>query len=201
MQNFINAIFELVKPERKDNCKNLFNILFGVDYQLPGAVIGKRPSLVAFDNSYYTGSSVESSLASALLTLNSNHGPFAGAYEVITKFYNKNVDIPKINAILQLTEGTKIPGFGNPVFKISDDRCEEVKNYWAQIDLKSFEEYDKISKTITQLLLNVKGKIINSNITFWNAAVIHYAGLPKTHASMIFILAIQLKYINKIWQQ
>lgn len=152
-----------------------------------------RPSCVAYKNCFKWGGTIENSLSSALLTLNSKHGPFSECYELI-ETYSK-IELAEFNrhVIIDIRDKNIIPGFGNPIIKTRDGRCEEIRK---ELELYT-NKYTTLSMTVEAVLKAEKQTSILSNLAFWVAASSHFLELPKTHASLLAILAFTICYTNK----
>lgn len=182
----------------KEVGKNIINALFSVNYDLPEKVYDKRPSFVGFNNVMKWGGKVESAHIASLTTLNSKHGCFHDAYELI-KVYFSAKNNPESFLFQYLTDKfnqNPVPGFGSPVYKGtgSDERCLIVRNSLPPLPV--LDAADKIIKTVKLFT----EKDIDANIVFWNAFAIYCLGLSKHYASLIFILATQIRYINELTQ-
>jgi hypothetical protein len=81
-------------------------------YLLSKEVEEIRPSCVAFKNCFKWGGTIENSLSSALLTLNSKHGPFTNCYDLINIFFEKSLAKFEEDVIIDIAKGKIIPGFG-----------------------------------------------------------------------------------------
>src|SRR5690606_36647873 len=107
MQDF--AIEKIVKKclIKKDDGAIVLRAVFNSNYELPPEIKEKRPSFLNFINTVAWGGTIENGFAAALTTLNSKHGCFAAAYDLIDNFI-KARGLPDMDIY---------PGFGNPVFK------------------------------------------------------------------------------------
>ena len=185
----------------KEVGKNIINALFSVNYDLPKKVYDKRPSFVGFNNVIKWGGKVENAHIASLSALNSKHGCFSDAYELIEAYFLLNGNTEENSFLfrkhLESKFDTKhIPGFGNPVYKGvgKDERCLIVRNSLPPLPV--LHAADEIIKTVRSFT----GKDIDANIVFWNAFAIYCLGLSKHYASLVFILATQIRYINETTQ-
>jgi citrate synthase len=147
-----------------------------------------------FNNVIKWGGTIENAIASSLLTLNTVHGPFTECYELIEKYSNSSIDIVGNYVRLEMENGRKIPGFGNPVIKGRDSRCLEISQKISKIS----NSYCLLSEFIEREIYLRKDIDIYSNLAFWSAAGAHAIGLPKSHASLIPILSFVCRYVNSV---
>ena len=180
--------------------KKIIDTLFEEDYKLPEEISKRRPSFLNFNNVLKWGGSVENAHISALSCLNSDLGCFGGCYFIIKTYFEDQSDNKEHTRELiysMLNFGKKIQGFGNPIYKglkSTDERCITVR--------KTLYENLPVEKDVNDLILLVKecvGKPIDANLVFWNALSIYLLGLTKEYASLVFILATQIRYINSLY--
>src|SRR6478752_4183782 len=117
----------------RDSYQEVFNACLRASYDLPEGVANVRPSYLNFKNTVIWGQSVENGMAAALMTLNSDHGPFSAAFEFIEKFLDKDVAFVQEHATIMIVDKVMIPGFGNPVIKTHDDRILPIKDELSKI--------------------------------------------------------------------
>jgi hypothetical protein len=193
MQEFLLKVIMCNSNRKvKDGDIELIDCVLKQCYLMDEELEDKRPSSVAFKNCFKWGGSIENSLSSALLTLNSKHGPFSKCYELIETFFEKSVAEFEEYAKLEIDNKKIIPGFGNPVIKGADTRCEDIRVL--------IEEYTPAYSALSKIIefhLHNNDKQIYSNLAFWCASAAHYLGLPKTHASLLPILAFSICYTNR----
>ncbi len=168
----------------KDVAKELIAALIKVNLLIPEEIKSLRPSLKAFNNIIIWGGNIEDAHASSILAMNAKHACFGDAYDTI-KYYVENRSL--ISRI--------IPGFGNPIFKEFDERCDFVRSELKRVFPIGLEILEKVEQEIYQFINNAT---VKSNIVFWNAGVIYLLGLPKDYASLPFIIATQIAYIKQI---
>jgi hypothetical protein len=171
--------------------------LFKANCYMPNEVLERRPSFLNFNKVIEWGGTVENAHIASISCLNSKHGCFGDAYDLIKTFFNDPDLIDKENTrnfiYDTLNRGSNIPGFGSPVFKglsSLDYRCNSIKGA-----LESISILDDLYVLIS-IVQNCTRKEIDANLVFWNAAAIYCLGLSREYASLIFILASQITYIN-----
>jgi hypothetical protein len=177
--------------------KKIIDRLFTSNYDLPREVAEKRPSFLNFNNVLNWGGSVENAHVASVSCLNSKHGCFGDAYDFIKMFFeDQSTDNEHTKEVVCdiLNSGQKIPGFGSPIFKgesSTDKRCYLIKDMlYSSLP---------VEKDVERLLDIVKDeKQIDANLVFWNALSIYLLGLTKEYASLVFILATQIRYINSL---
>lgn len=178
--------------------KKIIDSLFEEDYKLPEEISKRRPSFLNFNNVLKWGGSVENAHISALSCLNSDLGCFGGAYFIIKTYFEDQQDKKYTRELVYslLNSGKKIQGFGNPIYKglqSTDERCIAVRNV--------LYENLPVEKDVNDLISLVKecvDKEIDANLVFWNAVSIYLLGLTKEYASLVFILATQIRYVNSL---
>jgi hypothetical protein len=181
------------RREIEDGDLTLFNACLEAAMTMPDSVTGLRPSYLNFKNVVAWGGTVENGLASAILTLNSDHGPFAACFDFISKYFDKDLDFLE-KCVTLLLKSEIIPGFGNPVLKEKDPRTLLIR------ELIGSSKYEKISETV-EGVFQAKGKVgVYSNLAFWCAATAHRLGLPREYASCIPIMGFQLSYLQRVKQ-
>jgi hypothetical protein len=185
MQDFI--ISELTRKalalEHKSSI--IINAVLESNYELPPVMKKKRPSFLAFKNVLDWGGSVENAFISSLSTLNSKHGCFSEAYNLIDNFFVKGL-IYKMDIY---------PGFGNPIIKDNSDiRCLSISDAIRQ----EFPNQHKSLQTLIKRIRSITKKDIYPNLVFWNAAAVFILGLPKRYSSILFVMATQLRYLNEM---
>lgn len=180
----------------KSKANKIITALFEANYELPDQIAERRPSFLNFNNVLGWGGSVENAHVASLSALNSKHGCFGDAYDLIKTFgedyETKELVTDRICSIL--SSGKHIPGFGNPIYKgfNSDPRCQRIRNIlYDTLPSESFIE------SLIILVRDLSLKDIDANLVFWNAACIYLLGLPRECASLVFILATQIRYINE----
>lgn len=179
-----------IGPEDYD----LFKACLESSMSLPDNVSILRPSYLNFKNVVQWGGTVENGLAAALCTLNADHGPFTACFDLISKYFDKDLDFIERCGIIIIKNGENIAGFGNPILKMRDDRTLKIRERIGNT------KYEKISDTLEKVLQD-KGKIgVYSNLAFWCAATAHKLGLPRHYASCIPIIGFQLTYLSKVQQ-
>lgn len=197
MQDFIiqNLFNESILP-LSDEQKDLLSIVFDVCYNTDDKILQVRPSSVAFINCMKWGGSVENAIASSLLTLNSNHGPFTETRNLIELFFEKGLDEYKKYVKLLLDNRNIVPGYGSPVFKNKndDERCIKIIDKLSKLDRR----YEEIANE-TKIILSYYNKNIKRNIVFCISAVASYLKLPIHKTSSLFIIPTLLRYLN-LWQ-
>jgi hypothetical protein len=181
-------------PYRKAN--KIITALFEIDYELPDAIAERRPSFLNFENVLKWGGSVENAHVASISALNSKHGCFGDAYDLIKIFAEDYEAKEKSKGYIcdLLNSGKQIPGFGNPVYKgfNSDPRCQHIRDIlYDTLPSEAFME------SLISLVRELSLKDIDANLVFWNAACIYLLGLPRECASLVFILATQIRYINE----
>lgn len=170
---------------KKDDAAIVLRAVFNSNYDLPAEIKARRPSFVNFKNTVEWGGTIENGFAAALATLNSKHGCFNAAFDLIDNFINAR-GLPDMDIY---------PGFGNPVFKDDSDlRCSRIRNI-LRLHVPTSEDY--LSKLIDRVRTKT-GKYLHPNLVFWNAAAIHALGLPKRYSSLMFILATQIRYLEEL---
>jgi hypothetical protein len=191
MQDII--IQEILKysPFPYEQGRKIIEVLFEVNSELPKEIAARRPSFLNFTNVLGWGGKVENAHVASLSALNSKHGCFTEAYELIKATFEKNTK--EIESILLSSK--PIPGFGNPIYKgmASDPRCSAIRNVLFQELPCVHHQIDDLIRTIRNYL----NKDVDANLVFWNAACIYFLGLPKECSSLVFILATQIRYINE----
>lgn len=197
MQNIITKELlkhSLVSPE---NANKIITALFESDYELPDVIAERRPSFLNFENVLKWGGSVENAHVASLSALNSKHGCFGDAYDLIYFFFEDASYGKKDSTdyICNILNGKKqVPGFGNPIYKgfNSDPRCQRIRTVlYDNIPSEHFIE------SLISLVRSLSLKDIDANLVFWNAACIYLLGLPRESASLVFILATQIRYVNE----
>ena len=179
--------------------KILIRALFQSNYDLPFDVAERRPSFLNFKQVIGWGGSVENAHIASLSALNSQHGCFGEAYDLIKVYFESKMNgsddyyVDKICFILN--SGGKIAGWGSPIYKGSDRRCEAIL---MELENTLPEMQDIIDSLITVTSTTIDKEGVYPNLVFWNALVIYLLGLPKTHASLVFILATQIRYVNSL---
>ncbi len=195
MQDIITK--ELLKhslvPYEKAN--KIINVLFESDYELPDLIAERRPSFLNFENVLKWGGSVENAHVASLSALNSKHGCFGDAYDLIDVFCEFGESTTKDYISNILNSGRAIPGFGNPIYKgfNSDPRCQRIRH--VLYDTLPSEVF---AESLIVLVRDLSMKDIDANLVFWNAMCIYLLGLPREYASLVFILATQIRYINEL---
>lgn len=201
MQDVLTALIQKCsgrKLTEKDT--ELIRVTLDSCFELPKEIEDIRPSSVAFKNCVKWGGTIENALASSLLTLNSQHGPFKECYNLIDNYFINSIDISTISATLLMSDGYRLPGFGNPVIKDNDKRCENIETELHKLDTK----YYQLKVTFESLLERTKEKRIKANLVYYVCCVSHYLGLPPDFSSILAIIGFQFSYINRhqkdIWQ-
>ena len=180
--------------------KKIIDTLFAANYELPKAIAEKRPSFLNFNNVLSWGGDVENAHVASISCLNSKHGCFGDAYDLIKIFFedcSEGKEFTTETILDLLNRGKMIPGFGSPVFKgptSSDKRCKVIYdalylNLPVENDVEAFISIVRV----------VSEKQIDANLVFWNALSIYLLGLTKEYASLVFILATQIRYINSLY--
>jgi hypothetical protein len=179
-------------PYKKAN--KIITALFEANYELPDQIAERRPSFLNFENVLKWGGSVENAHVASLSALNSKHGCFGDAYDLIDVFCEFGEPLTKDYICNLLNSGNAIPGFGNPIYKgfNSDPRCQRIRN--VLYDTLPSEVF---TESLIALVRELSLKDIDANLVFWNAACIYLLGLPRECASLVFILATQIRYINE----
>jgi hypothetical protein len=179
--------------------KKIIDALFEEDYKLPEEISKRRPSFLNFNNVLKWGGSVENAHISALSCLNSDLGCFGGGYFIIKTYFEDQSDNKEHTREViysLLNTGKKIQGFGNPIYKglvSTDERCIAVrKTLYENLPVK--EDVDDLISLVKECV----DKPIDANLVFWNALSIYLLGLTKEYASLVFILATQIRYINSL---
>ncbi len=176
--------------------ERVISALFSVNYDLPEKVYDKRPSFVGFNNVMKWNGKVENAHIASLAALNSSHGCFGDAYDLIEVYFSaKDDNSAYLYQYLEDKFDTKlVPGFGNPVYKGvgKDERCAIIRNSLPPLPVLSY------AAEIIKSVRDFTGKDIDANIVFWNAFAIYSLGLSKHYASLVFILATQIRYINEL---
>lgn len=181
----IQQILKYSLVPKEIGCAVLSN-LFEADYSLPDEVVNVRPSLLNFNLVLNWGGNVENAYIASLSAINSNHGCFSSAFDTIKAYFE--------TGSLLMTNGI-VSGFGSPVYKgfDSDQRCELIRyNLFTLFRDQQFHIERLVNFVRTQT-----GKDIWPNLTFWNAMCIYLLGLPREYASLVFILASQIRHLNE----
>ncbi len=177
MPDFItSSLAELCQGVNFTDACFLIDRLIQVNAIIPDEIKDKRPSLVNFNTTIKWGGTVEQSFTAALSALNGKHGCFADAYRFISSGELRDCYRPNKKTI--------IPGFGNPVFKDVDYRCEMIK-----AALKTFIDAEKFNTFITQVERWENELGVKSNLVFWNAATVYCLGFQS---SMLHIHSLWL---------
>lgn len=177
--------------------KKIIDRLFTSNYDLPREVAEKRPSFLNFNNVLKWGGDVENAHVASISCLNSKHGCFGDAYDFIKMFFeDQSTDNEYTKKMIHhvLKRGQKIPGFGSPIFKgaeSTDKRCYLIKD----VLYTSLPVEDDVERLISIVRLE---RSVDANLVFWNALSIYLLGLTKEYASLVFILATQIRYINSL---
>lgn len=181
-------------PYKKAN--KIITALFEANYELPDAIAERRPSFLNFNNVLQWGGNVENAHVASISALNSKHGCFGDAYDLIKNFgedyETKERSTDYICNILN--SGKQVPGFGNPIYKgfNSDPRCQRIRHVlYDTLPSEVFVE------SLITLVRELSLKDIDANLVFWNAVCIYFLGLPREYASLVFILATQIRYVNE----
>ena len=182
-------------PYEKAN--KIITVLFESNYELPDEIAERRPSFLNFNNVLKWGGRVELAHAASLTTLNSKHGCFGDAYDLIHTFFEDasyGKEDSKRYVLNIINSGKQVPGFGNPIYKgfNSDPRCQRIRT--ILYELVPCESYIEILIIIVREL---PLKELDANILFWNAACVYLLGLSREYASLVFILATQIRYVNE----
>lgn len=176
---------------KTDGAKNLIRALFEVNCELPEEVAALRPSLLNFEQVMKWNGIPENAHAASLMALNSDHGCFAEAFDFIWNYF-------RYNSPIHIAGNIRIPGFGNPIIKNDDPRCKKLQMAFQEnVPEHVYHEIDGMIHNIQMMFKAEKHKMIYPNLVFWNAAFIYTLGLPRQYASLVFILATQITYLNR----
>lgn len=173
--------------------------LFELDTKLPEEIKRLRPSFLNYQQTMKWGGTPEQALSSALCALNAKHGCFEAAYDFIDQYFHRDI-VSQRGIEKFIREGGIVPGFGSPVFKagLKDDRMDEASEIVNKFFDKEtvYELVDILSFIQKELYLHTKVDLC-PNLVFWNAWIAHKVGLPRTHASLTFTLAITIAYLHE----
>lgn len=136
-------------------------------------------SSAACVNSFAGSGFFENGIASAILTLGTNHGPISDARIVYEKF--RQPDVYNLCAV-----GEKVLGFGNSFFKDSIDPA------WADVDSLLTDRFPIISERIAELGRFVKSateSTLYPNAALFSAAACSEVGVIHGLESALFIMA------------
>lgn len=204
----IDKYLEHAKVPITEEIRNLVKVLFEQNCELPEDVKQHRPSFLNFHKVMHWGGDVANGFISMLSAMNGKHGCFTSTYNFIKESLLIDSDGMTFNPNLKI-----IPGFGRPLGHGVDYRCEEIARAYFQsglnrnifrlkgqvIDFLNLSRGEKGKFSVIPYQES-KGKI-QDNLVFWNAAIAYSLGLSVHHASLIFILASQLTYVNSLKEE
>lgn len=136
--------------------------------------------------------STESDFYSAIVTaIGTLRGPLHGganeaAMELIEKFQTPDEAEKAIRDMLAIK--TKIMGFGHRVYKTNDPRSDVIKAWSKKLSVDANDAYlYPVSERIEKILWDEKK--LFPNLDFYSASAYHFAGIPTSLFTPIFVMA------------
>lgn len=201
MQEFITDEILKHAKVKSVHVKELIKVLFECNYELPSVVACERPSYLNFRKTIQWGGNVENAHIASLSALNSKHGCFNDCYKFIETYINSYESQEACTSFFNILikTGVPLPGFGNPIYKEVDARCNRIETAFnALMPPEIVNKVTLLLNGIRESFSNCDITTVHPNLVFWNSVIAHSLGLPIHNASLIFILATQIRYINSL---